>query len=251
MARSGRGAGGDGVGLDQVEDHRVGDEPGLDDLGEAADEVVDREGVQRGEVAEDSGGRVERADEVLAFGGVDAGLAADCGVHHAEHGGRYGDPAHPAQPGRGDEAGEVGGGTAADADDHIGAGEVGLAERLPAVRRDLDGLGLLGIGQLDGDRLVALGRQVLAQRLAGGGQRFRVQYGDALGSGADQAGQLAEELVADEHLVRCGARGAAYGEPGGGGGGHTVFSSSASITASATSSGVRPSVLTTARATSV
>ena len=36
-----RGAGGGRVGLDQVEDGRVGDEAGLDDLGEAADVVVD------------------------------------------------------------------------------------------------------------------------------------------------------------------------------------------------------------------
>ena len=122
---------------------------------------------------------MEGADQVLALGRVDAGLAADGRVDHAEHGGGHGDPAHPAQPGRGDEAGQVGGGAAADADDHVGAGEAGLAERLPAVGGDLGGLGLLGVGQLDRDGLEALLGEVLADRLAGPGERLGVQYGHA------------------------------------------------------------------------
>lgn len=48
-------AGALGVGLDEVEDDRVGDEAGLDDLGHAGDVVVDRQRVQRGEVAEHTG----------------------------------------------------------------------------------------------------------------------------------------------------------------------------------------------------
>ena len=103
--------------LDQLQDLRVGDESGLDDLGEPADVVVDRQRVQRGQVAQHPGRGVEGADEVLALGGVDAGLAADGGVDHGEHGRGDGDPAHAAQPGRGDESGEVGGRAAADADD--------------------------------------------------------------------------------------------------------------------------------------
>ena len=168
--------------LDQLQDGRVGDESGLDDLGETADVVVDRQRVQRGQVAQHPGRGVEGADEVLALGGVDAGLAADRRVDHAEHGRRDGDPAHPAQPGRGDEPGEVGGGAAADADDDITAGEAGLAERLPAVRGDLGGLGLFRVGQLDGDGLVPLVGEVLADRLTGVGQRLGVQDGDALGA---------------------------------------------------------------------
>ena len=157
---------------------------------------------------------MEGADEVLALGGVDAGLAADGRVDHAEHGGGDGDPAHSAQPGRGDEAGQVGGGAAADADDDVGAGEAGLAEGLPAVGGDLGGLGLLRVGQLDGDGLVALLGEVLADRLAGPGQRLGVQYGDPLGRGADQPGQFAEELAADQDLVGLGARGAADPDAG-------------------------------------
>ena len=47
-----------------------------------------------------------------------------------------------AQPGRGDEAAEVGGRAAAEGDHRVGAGEAGLAERLPAVGGDRGGLGL-------------------------------------------------------------------------------------------------------------
>ena len=51
---------------------------------------------QRGQVAEHAGRRVERADQVLAGGGVDAGLAADRRVDHAEQRGRP--PAPSARP---------------------------------------------------------------------------------------------------------------------------------------------------------
>ena len=141
----------------------------------------------------------------------------------------------------------------------VGAGEAGLAERLPAVRGDLDGLGLLGVGHLDGDGLVALVRQVVAQRLAGLGQRLGVDHRDPLRPASDQAGQLAEQLPADQHLVRVGAGGAADLDRGSAAVGcaSSAFGATPDVqaparrSASATSSGVRPSVATTARATSV
>src|SRR3712207_7071391 len=49
-------------------------------------------------------------------------------------------PAHPAQPRRGDEPGQVGDGAAADADHDVGTGEAGVAERVPAAGGDLDAL---------------------------------------------------------------------------------------------------------------
>ncbi len=55
-----------------------------------------------------------------------------------------------AQPGRGDEAGEVGGRAAAEAHDDVGAREVRLAQHLPAERGDLGALGALGVGHLGG-----------------------------------------------------------------------------------------------------
>ena len=117
------------VGLDQLEDAGVGDEAALDDLGQAGDEVGPGQRLERVEVAEHAGRRVERADEVLALGGVDPGLAADGGVHHAEQGRRHLHDPDPAQPGRRDEAREVGHRAATDPDDGVGAGEPGRAER--------------------------------------------------------------------------------------------------------------------------
>ena len=69
-----------------------------------------------------------------------------------------------AQPGGGDEAGEVGRRAAAEADDGVGAGEVGLPHDLPAERGDLDALGALGVRDLGEQHLVPLG-ELLAQRL--------------------------------------------------------------------------------------
>ena len=84
-----------------------------------------RQGRQRVQVDEHPGRLVEAADQVLALRGVDAGLAADCGVDHAEHRGRHGDQPDAAQPGRGDEAGQIGGGAAAEPDHRVGSGEAG------------------------------------------------------------------------------------------------------------------------------
>ena len=107
-------------------------------------------------------GAVEGPDEVLAFGRVDAGLAADCGVDHAEHGGGDVDDADAAQPGGGDEAAEIAHGSPADGDDGIGASEVGLTEHLPAEGRDLNVLGFFGIRDLRCDGLETGGGEVVA-----------------------------------------------------------------------------------------
>ena len=94
-----------------------------------------RQRLQRREVAQHPGRRVERPDEVLALGGVDPGLAADGGVDHGEQRRRHVDDPDAAQPGGRDEAGEVGGRPSPDADDGVGAGEAGLPEDAPEERR--------------------------------------------------------------------------------------------------------------------
>ena len=55
---------------------------------------------------------------------------------------------HAAQPRRRDESGQVGHRSPAEADDRVRAREVGLAHDLPAERRDLDALALLGVRDL-------------------------------------------------------------------------------------------------------
>ena len=113
--------------------------------------------------------RPERADEVLALGGVDAGLAADGGIDHAEHGRGHLHDLHAAQPRRGDEAGEVGHRSPAEADDRVGAGEVRLPHHLPAERGDLDALAGFGVGDLGEQHLArAVRHEPLAQLRRGG-----------------------------------------------------------------------------------
>jgi hypothetical protein len=107
------------VGLDQLEDRRVGDEAALHRLGQTRPVVVVGQRVQHVEVAQDAGRRMERADQVLAVVGVDAGLPANGGVQHAgQRRGQLDDP-DAAQPGRGHPTGQVGGRTTAQAQHRV------------------------------------------------------------------------------------------------------------------------------------
>ena len=70
LVRAARPRGGCRVRLDQVEDHRIGDEPGLDHLGQPADVLGARAAeAEHGQVGQHPGRRVERADQVLALRG--------------------------------------------------------------------------------------------------------------------------------------------------------------------------------------
>jgi hypothetical protein len=66
-----------------------------------------RQRAERPDVGDDHPGLPEGADEVLAGREVEAGLAADGGVHHGEQGGRHLHERDAAQPRGRDEAGEV------------------------------------------------------------------------------------------------------------------------------------------------
>ena len=159
------------------------------------------QGAQGANLAEHRGGRPERADQVLTLGGVDAGLTAHGGVHHAEQGGRNVHHAHAAQPGRRHKTGHVGNGAATHRHNRVSAGEVVLAEHLPAERRHLVVLRLLGVGNLGTERLVAHGAQVLHDQLTGGTQGTRVNHEHLLRAVTENLGQGAEQVVADENLI--------------------------------------------------
>ena len=160
--------------------------PHLTTSASPATRSASRQGREDVDVAEHAGRRVEGADEVLALGGVDAGLAADGRVDHAEQRRRHLDDAHPAQPRRRDEAGEVGDGAAADPDDGIGAGEAGPAELRPERRRDLGRLGRLGVGHLGDVDGIPRGLERAVTRDVELGQRRGVDDEDALDVGAEQ-----------------------------------------------------------------
>ena len=82
----------------------VADDVVLDALGEAAAEFARRQGLKCVGVGEDRDRLMERADQVLADGVIDAGLAADRRVDHGQQ--RRGDlnERKPAEDGGGGEA---------------------------------------------------------------------------------------------------------------------------------------------------
>ena len=104
---------------------------------------------KRGDVDDDRGRLVERADEVLALGQVDAGLAADRRVDLGDERRRDLDERDAAQVRRGEEAGRVAERAAADRDERLAAldaqaGE--LAGRRLDDREALGGLALRAAG---------------------------------------------------------------------------------------------------------
>lgn len=106
-----------------------------------------------------------------------------------------------AQPGGGDESAEVAHRSPADGDDRVGAGEVGLAEDLPAEGGDLDVLGLFGIGNLRGHSFEAGRGEVVANGLTSRPQGAGMDDEDLLDAVSEQLGQFAEQSLADEDGV--------------------------------------------------
>ena len=175
------------VGLDEVEDRRVGDESRLDDLGHAGHDLVARQRLQCGQVDQDGCGLVERADQILARVGVDAGLAADGRVHHGQQRGGHVHDVHAAQPGGGREPGHVGGRSTAQADDRVLAPNPDAAQHLPDEADDGQFLARLGVGEFDAVGVDSLVGQMVSDGFGGLRQHGLVQNGDlvatARGSG--------------------------------------------------------------------
>ena len=103
--------------LQQIQQAGVGDEAALDHLGEAGDPLARGQRFQEADVGDDRARLVERAHQVLARAEIDAGLAADRRVDHRQQRRRHQRERHAAQVDRRHEAGVVGRGAAADADD--------------------------------------------------------------------------------------------------------------------------------------
>ena len=146
---------------------------------------------------------MERADQVLARVGVDPGLAADGRVDHAEQRGRARARCrHAAQPGGRGEAGDVGGGAAAEADDRVLAADTDAAQHFPDEPDDRQVLAGLGVGDLDAMRVDALVGQVScgsprrsAPAPAGAGSR-------PCACRRGSCAKLAQQAGADDHRVR-------------------------------------------------
>ena len=187
---------------DQVQDDRVGDESGLDDLGQAAHVVGPRQRLQRDQVGEHAGGRMERADQVLALGDVDRGLAADRGVGHAQQRGRDQDHGDAAQPGRGHESGQVGSRSPADADDAIRPGHAVLRQLGPQPGGDVAVLAASPSGTVSARTRKPAALSAPHAGLAISPRLSAWMTTTVLASFGHQAGQFAEHADADDHLVR-------------------------------------------------
>jgi hypothetical protein len=124
------------------------------------------EGGQDVEVRQDQARLVEGADEVLAAGGVDGGLAAHRGIHLGQEGGGDLDEVDAALVDRGGEAGEVAHHAAAEGDDHVAAVELQGQEAVADVGQPLPALGGLAGGNDDGLGGDAGGGEGVGQGLA-------------------------------------------------------------------------------------
>ena len=97
----------------------------LNDLGHAVRKGAVRQGSEHVRVDEHEPRLIERADEVFALGQINAGRAADRGIHLREQRGRDLAQRHAAQKGRRGKAGDVADNTAAERDNQILAGHAG------------------------------------------------------------------------------------------------------------------------------
>ena len=211
-----RGAGGDELGehvgiarddrrrvrVDERGDARtIGHERVLGHLAEPGAVLARRQRRQRGDVGEDAERLVERADQVLALGQVDRGLAADGGVDLREQRGRRLHDGDAAVVHRRREAGGVADHAAAEGDDGV------VAEQPP--RREARAQGVDG-GERLGVLAVADEEEVGGDvgALQRGDERRRVEVGDAgladdrdAPAAAEQAPGLAEHAGADDDVV--------------------------------------------------
>ncbi|MNV21260.1 hypothetical protein D3C71_1121910 [compost metagenome] len=211
------------LGLQPLEEQRVADGAVLDHLGQAGAQLARGQGAQRGGIGDHRARRMERADQILAFGDVHRGLATHRGIHHRQQRGGQLHAVHPAHPAGGGKPGQVAG--HAPAERHH-AGIAGGAERgQRADRRAETGQRLGGFPgrqhQLTDQQVRPLGQQ-------GGLDPGQVQRGHrvvaeqqhvATAHVLGQQRALAEQARADVDAVRGGA-----GNGDDAGGGHAVGS---------------------------
>ena len=110
---------------------------------------------------------VERAEQVLALGEIDAGLAADRGIDLGHEGRRDVDDRDAAQVGRGEEAGRVAERTAADRDERLAALDAEPGQVAGGRLDDRQALGVLALREHDASRPASRRRKAGRERLAG------------------------------------------------------------------------------------
>jgi hypothetical protein len=186
-----------GIGFDEVQDHRVGDEAGLHDFGHARDDFVAWQCFQGREVDKHGSRLVKCADQILARLGVDAGLPTDGGVHHAEQRGRHVHDVHSTQPCCGGESRNVGCGPPAEADDGVLAADADAAQHVPDEHDHGQFLARFGVRDLDPMRVDPLAGEVVTDGLGRLRQHRLVQDRDFVPA-VEDAAQLPHQAGADD-----------------------------------------------------
>ena len=149
---------------------------------------------------------MEGTHQVLACRRVDSRLTAHGGVHHGQKRGGHLNHGNASQPGRGRETGQVRRRSATESDDEPVTAQAEGAEPLPQVLQDARLLGLLAVGNLEPQDAQTLGGQRCLGSGGAVGQRLGVDDGDASRtrprSVLHAAGQLGQEPMTDEHVIR-------------------------------------------------
>jgi hypothetical protein len=93
----------------------IGDGPVLDDFGEAAQDLPDRQAFEQRHVADDKIGLIEHPDHILVPTEIDTVFAPHAGIHLRQQCGRDKTEAHPPHVGGGHESGNIADDAATDA----------------------------------------------------------------------------------------------------------------------------------------
>ena len=140
----------DSLGFVTFDEVGIGNQPGFQRLRSALTTEGERQVVQYVEINDDSGGMVEGTDEVLARH-VDPRLATDRSVDRTEERGRHQHRFHTSQIGGGNKPGDIGDGTAADAEHRVAPGQTEADEPAIDVFDHSESLGIVPVwNDLDG-----------------------------------------------------------------------------------------------------
>ena len=192
--------------FEDMQDFGVADETGFGDFAETLDEDVIGQRSQRLGVGQHTGRRVERADEVLALRGVDAGFATGGGIDHGQQRGRAVYIAHAAHPRGSHETGQIGCGTAAKPHHGIGSGETFVAKAFPNAVGHGNGLAGFGIRNHDVGNLIAALTQQGAGTIGVSLHRLSVDKRDFGGFGSQHVDQMVHGTFANDHIIRLNCR---------------------------------------------
>ncbi len=206
---AGRAAREDGLPLpfEPGEERRVIDQAIFDDLGVTGPELPLRQRREAIRIGEHQRRLVEGADEILAVAGIDAGLAADGGIHLGQETRRNLHEAHPALGRRRDEAREIAHDAPAQRHDDIAALEPSGLDGLAHPHERIEGFRSLARLDFDDGRAQAGGIEACLQPGQVVARHIGVRHhraGRARRQGGDAVACRLEQRGADQDFIGAG-----------------------------------------------